>query len=115
MPFDGPLGGSPCPPIADCAFLSDRAVTALVAWSGNVGSMGLPRMDGPRSFGSMLDRVAGGFRFDPIDASGFRLHPIDVNVPAARRYRPGTIVPETSSGTQGCWNAIRDVRGGASR
>jgi len=48
--------GSPYPPIAQYAFLSDRQVQALVAPSGNVEWMCLPRPDGPSMFGSMLDR-----------------------------------------------------------
>ena len=43
---DVPLGGSPFPPIADYAFLSDCEVCALVAPSGNVEWMCLPRFDG---------------------------------------------------------------------
>jgi hypothetical protein len=41
------LAGSPFPPIADYGFLSDCEVSALVAPSGNVEWMCLPRMDGP--------------------------------------------------------------------
>src|ERR1700756_4628247 len=52
------LGGSSFPPIADYGFLSDCEVSALVAPSGNVGWMCLPRMDGPSVFAAMLDRVA---------------------------------------------------------
>ena len=76
---DAPLGLSPFPPIADYAFLSDCETTALVAPSGNVEWMCLPRMDSPSVFGAILDR----------DAGGFRLGPAEVNVPAARRYLPG--------------------------
>ncbi len=76
---DVPLGGSPFPPIADYAFLSDCETTALVAPSGNIEWMCLPRMDGPSVFGAMLDRDAGGFRLGPADTS----------VPAGRRYLPG--------------------------
>src|SRR5438270_12663353 len=83
-------GISPFPPIADYAFLSDCQVTALVAPSGNVEWMCLPRMDSPSVFGSLLDRGAGGFRFGPADG----------NVPAARRYLPGTMVLETSWGSR---------------
>src|SRR6478752_6489227 len=77
---------SPFPPIADYAFLSDCEVTALVAPSGNVEWMCLPRMDSPSVFGAILDRDAGGFRFGPADA----------RVPAARRYLPGTMILETT-------------------
>ena len=62
---DAPLGGSPFPPIADYAFLSDCETTALVAPSGNVEWMCLPRMDSPSVFGAILDRDAGGFRLGP--------------------------------------------------
>jgi GH15 family glucan-1,4-alpha-glucosidase len=96
---DVPLGGSAFPPIADYAFLSDCDTTALVAPSGNVEWMGLPRMDGPSVFGAMLDRDAGGFRHGPSDTS----------VPAGRRYLPGTMVLETTWGTRTGWVIIRDV------
>ena len=56
---------SPYPPIADYAFLSDCEVTALVAPSGSVEWMCLPKMDGPSVFGALLDRDAGWFRFGP--------------------------------------------------
>src|SRR5438093_12361180 len=77
------------PPIAEYAFLSDCEVTALVAPSGNVEWLCLPRMDGPSVFGAILDRDAGGFRFGPAD----------VHVLAARRYLPGPMVLEPSWGT----------------
>ncbi|MGI8559727.1 MAG: glycoside hydrolase family 15 protein [Solirubrobacteraceae bacterium] len=96
---DLPLGGSPFPQIAEYAFLSDCETTALVAPSGNIEWMCLPRMDSPSVFGSILDR----------DAGGFRLGPIDIEVPAARRYLPGTMVLETSWGTRGGWMIVRDV------
>jgi len=86
------------PPIAEYAFLSDCEVTALVAPSGNVEWMCLPRMDGPSIFGAILDRDAGGFRFGPADA----------RVPAARRYLPGTMILETSWGTPTGWVIVRD-------
>jgi alpha,alpha-trehalase len=94
-----PLGGSPFPPIADYAFLSDTEVCALIAPSGNVEWMCLPRFDGPSIFGSMLDRDAGGFRVGPADQ----------HVPAGRRYLPGTNVLETTWGTRTGWVIIRDV------
>jgi alpha,alpha-trehalase len=93
------LDGSPFPPIADYGFLSDCEVCALVAPSGNVEWMCLPRMDSPSIFAAILDRGAGSFR----------LGPADVTVPAGRRYLPGTMVLETTWGTPTGWAVVRDV------
>src|SRR6202140_4322123 len=90
---------SPFPPIGDYAFLSDCEVTALIAPSGNVEWMCLPRMDSPSVFSAILDRGAGGFRFGPAD----------ISVPTARRYLPGTLVLETSWSSDGGWVIVRDV------
>jgi GH15 family glucan-1,4-alpha-glucosidase len=90
---------SPFPPIADYGFLSDCEATALIAPSGNVEWLCLPRVDSPSVFGAMLDRDAGGFRFGPED----------VTVPADRRYLPGTMILETSWGTSTGWIIVRDV------
>jgi len=87
------------PPIGDYAFLSDCETTALVAPNGNVEWMCLPRMDSPSVFASILDR----------DAGSFRLGPADVNVPAGRRYIPGTMVLETSWETRMGWVIVRDA------
>jgi GH15 family glucan-1,4-alpha-glucosidase len=87
------------PPIADYAFLSDCESMALIAPSGNVEWMCLPRVDSPSVFASVLDR----------DAGGFRLGPADVLVPAARRYLPGTMILETSWGTPTGWIIVHDV------
>ncbi|MEU3166339.1 glycoside hydrolase family 15 protein [Streptosporangium sp. NPDC006930] len=92
-------GPSPFPPIADYGFLSDCETTALVAPSGNIEWLCLPRMDSPSVFAALLDRGAGGFR----------LGPADLRVPAARRYLPGTMVLETSWGTPTGWIIVRDV------
>ncbi len=92
-------GHSPFPPIGEYGFLSDCETGALVAASGNVEWLCLPRFDSPSVFGSLLDR----------DAGMFRLGPADVEVPAARRYLPGTMVLETSWGTRGGWIIVRDV------
>ena len=94
-----PLGGSPFPPIADFGFLSDCETMALVAPTGNVEWLCLPRVDSPSVFGAILDRGAGRFR----------LGPKGVAVPASRRYLPGTMVLETSWGTGEGWVIIRDV------
>jgi GH15 family glucan-1,4-alpha-glucosidase len=92
-------GGSPFPAIADYGFLSDCEVSALVAPSGNVEWMCLPRMDGPSVFAAMLDRGAGAFR----------LGPAEVTVPSGRRYLPGTMVLETTWSTPTGWAVVRDV------
>jgi len=92
-------GRSAFPPIGEYAFLSDCETCALVAPNGNVEWLCLPRFDSPSVFGSVLDR----------DSGMFRLGPADVEVPAARRYLPGTMVLETSWGTRGGWIIVRDV------
>ena len=96
---DGTWFASPYPPIGDYGFLSDGETTALVAASGNVEWLCLPRMDGPSVFAAILDR----------DAGSFRLGPADQQVPVDRRYLPGTLVLETSWGTSTGWVIIRDA------
>jgi alpha,alpha-trehalase len=91
--------GSPFPPIADYGFLSDCEVNALVAPSGRVEWLCLPRPDGPSVFGAILDRSAGSFRFGPSDAI----------VSAGRRYLPGTLVLETTWRTRTGWMVIREA------
>jgi GH15 family glucan-1,4-alpha-glucosidase len=93
------VGGSPFPAIEDYGFISDCEVCALIAPSGNVEWMCLPRMDGPSIFAAILDRNAGSFR----------LGPADVTVPAGRRYLPGTMVLETTWDTPTGWAVVRDV------
>jgi GH15 family glucan-1,4-alpha-glucosidase len=87
------------PPIGDYGFLSDCETVALVAPNGNIEWLCLPRMDSPSVFGAILDR----------DAGGFRVGPADVNVPAARRYIPGTMVLETAWETRMGWVIVRDA------
>jgi alpha,alpha-trehalase len=86
-------------PIADYGFLSDGEVTALVAPSGSIEWMCLPRFDSPSIFGRILGPHAGSFRIAPTDA----------DVPAARRYLPGTVILETSWGTDTGWIIVRDA------
>src|SRR5579875_2347522 len=96
---DVPLAGSAFPPIADYGFLSDCETVALVAPSGSIEWLCLPRVDSQSVFGAILDR----------DAGYFRLGPAGVAVPAARRYLPGTMVLETSWNTGSGWIIVRDV------
>ena len=93
------VAGSSFPPVADYGFISDCQVTALIAPSGNVEWLCLPRMDSPSIFAAILDRHAGRFRIGPAD----------VNVPAGRRYLPGTMVLETTWDTPTGWAVVRDV------
>jgi alpha,alpha-trehalase len=86
-------------PIANYGFLSDCHTTALVAPSGAVEWMCLPRLDSASVFGALLDRDAGSFRFGPAD----------VAVPASRRYIPGTMVLETTWMTRTGWCVVRDA------
>jgi hypothetical protein len=56
------------------------------------------------------DGLAERVRRDPRPRRRlFRLGPAGVNVPAARRYLPGTMVLETSWGTGSGWIIVRDV------
>jgi GH15 family glucan-1,4-alpha-glucosidase len=91
--------GATFPPIADYAFLSDCHTGALVAPDGSVEWLCLPRFDGASVFGAMLDRSAGSFR----------LAPYGVEVPAGRRYEPGTNVLETTWMTPTGWLVVRDA------
>ena len=94
-----PRIASAFPPIADYAFLSDCEVNCLVAPSGRVEWMCLPRPDSPSVFAAILDRAAGSFRFGPTGAQ----------VPAGRRYLPGTLVLETTWRTRTGWLIVRDA------
>ena len=86
-------------PIADYAFLSDGEDVALVAPSGDVEWLCLPRPDSPSVFGAMLDR----------DAGTFRVGPPGVTVPTARRYLPGTTILETTWMARTGWLVVRDA------
>jgi alpha,alpha-trehalase len=92
-------GRSPFPPIADYAFLSDCEVNCLIAPSGAVEWMCLPRPDSPSVFSAMLDRGAGSFRLGPYDEM----------VPVARRYLPGSLMVETTWQTRTGWLIVRDA------
>jgi GH15 family glucan-1,4-alpha-glucosidase len=86
------------PPIADYALLSDCENTCLVAPTGGIEWLCLPRPHDPSVFGTILDRAAGSFRLAPADTA----------VPANRRYVPGTMVLATTWQTRTGWLAVRD-------
>jgi GH15 family glucan-1,4-alpha-glucosidase len=90
---------SPFPPIADYAFLSNCHTGALVAPDGSVDWLCLPAFDAPSTFGTLLDRGAGSFRFGPYG----------INVPTARTYVPGTNVMTTTWHTPAGWLLVHDA------
>ena len=94
-----PRVSSPFPPIAEYAFLSDCEVNCLIAPTGRVEWMCLPRPDSPSVFAAILDRGAGSFSFGPTA----------IQVPAGRRYLPGTLVLETTWRTRTGWLIVRDA------
>lgn len=87
------------PQIAEYAFLSDCEVSGLLAPSGAVEWLCLPRPDSPSVFGALLDRSAGSFRFGPSN----------IEVPHQRRYLPGTLIVETSWHTPTGWLVVTDL------
>ena len=99
MPLPVRSPHSPFPPIDDYAFLSDCETTCLIAPSGAVEWMCLPRPDAPSVFGAILDRGAGHFRVGPYGQF----------VPAARVYRPGGLIVETTWQTETGWLKVYDA------
>jgi GH15 family glucan-1,4-alpha-glucosidase len=57
------------PPIADYAFLSDCENSCLVAPTGAIEWMCIPKPNDPSIFGTILDRAAGSFRLAPVDSA----------------------------------------------
>ena len=97
---DVPLGGSPFPPIAEYAFLSDCEVTALVAPSGD-DRVDVPAADGRRRRSSARCSTA-------TPAASGSARPTRPSPPAAATC-PGTMVLETTWGTRTGWVIVRDV------
>jgi alpha,alpha-trehalase len=87
------------PPIGSYGFLSDCHTGALVSFEGAVEWLCLPRFDSPSAFAALLDR----------DAGHFKLAPRGVVVPISRRYKPGTLVIETTWVTPTGWVVIHDA------
>jgi len=87
------------PDIGSYAFLSDCETNALVAPSGQVEWLCVPRPDSASIFGALLDRSAGLFGFGPGG----------VEVPSQRRYIPGTMVLETTWHTPTGWLVVTDA------
>ena len=93
------LSTSPFPPIADYAFLSNCHTGALIAPDGSVDWLCVPSFDSPSTFGNLLDRGAGSFRFGPYG----------IHQPTARTYVPGTNVMTTTWHTPGGWLLVHDA------
>src|SRR3954449_11508533 len=72
-------------PIADYGLLADCTSAALVARSGSIDWLCLPRYDSPAVFSRLLDPTAGHWSITPTG---------DVEV--ERRYVPGSLVIETT-------------------
>jgi alpha,alpha-trehalase len=87
------------PDIDAYAFLSDCETNALVAPSGQVEWLCVPRPDSASIFGAVLDRSAGLFGFGPAG----------VESPSQRRYIPGTMVLETTWHTPTGWLVVNDA------
>lgn len=81
-------------PIEEYALLSDCRTAALVGSNGSIDWMCLPRFDGPACFAALLGRPEHG---------RFLLAPVDLQGPAKRSYRNGSLVLdsvfETAEGT----------------
>ncbi len=95
----GAEGNHRFPPIGSYGFLSDCHTSALVSYDGAVEWLCLPRFDSPSAFAALLDRGAGHFKVAPRG----------VVVPLSRRYKPGTLVIETTWVTDTGWVVIHDA------
>jgi GH15 family glucan-1,4-alpha-glucosidase len=94
-----PSASDSFPPIGGYGFLSDCHTSALVSFDGAIEWLCLPRFDSPSVFGSVLDRGAGRLT----------LCPPGVVTPISRRYRPGTLVVETTWVTDTGWLVVNDA------
>ncbi len=91
--------GNRFPPIGSYGFLSDCHTAALVSYDGTVEWLCVPRFDSPSAFAALLDRGAGHFKVAPREAI----------VPISRRYKPGTLVMETTWVTETGWVVVHDA------
>ena len=77
--------------IGDYALIGDCHSTALVSMEGSIDWACLRRFDQGSTFGRLLDHDRGGH---------FSIRPLDDIVDARRRYRPDTMVLETTLSTR---------------
>ena len=92
--------GSPFPPIADYAFLSDCHTGALLAPDGTIEWLCVPRFDAPERLRRRCSTAA------PAASGSGRTA---IGVPGARRYEPGTNILETTWMTPTGWVVVRDA------
>lgn len=85
--------------IAEHAFLSDCRSSALVTRHGSVDWLCLPRFDSAPALGRLLDDDAGHLLLAPTDPTAV----------CARRYRPQSLVLETTWTSQGGQLQVQDA------
>ena len=84
--MSGPADGAP-PPIEEYALIGDCRTAALVSRYGAIDWLCLPRFDSPACFAALLDRPRAG---------RWRIAPAGAITRITRRYRPGTLILETT-------------------
>src|SRR3954449_6696518 len=83
--FSAPEPSGASTPIADYGLLADCNSAALLDGDGSIDWLCMPSYDSPAVFARILDPDAGHWAITPAGASG-----------SERRYRPGTLVVETT-------------------
>ena len=87
-------------PIEDYALIGDCRSAALVSKGGSIDWLCWPRFDSPSCFAALLGGPEHG---------RWLLAPVDEKPRITRRYRPGTMILETSWQTRTGWVVVRDV------
>ncbi|MDE2579997.1 MAG: glycoside hydrolase family 15 protein [Rhodospirillales bacterium] len=82
--------GTP-PRIEDYALIGDCRTAALVSRTGSIDWLCLPRFDSAACFAAVLDRPRAG---------RWRIGPTEPGARVTRRYRPGTLILETTFHTE---------------
>src|ERR1700712_3372093 len=77
--------------IEDYALLGNCRTAALVARDGSLDWLCFPRFDAPACFASLLGDADNGH---------WKIYPRDQVISTSRRYRPGTMILETTFETE---------------
>jgi GH15 family glucan-1,4-alpha-glucosidase len=88
---DGTLRPQFAPRIEDYGLIGDCHTAALVSRDGSIDWLCWPRFDSPACFAALLDTPQAG---------RWRIGPRVSAAPVSRRYRPGTLILETTFETQ---------------